>query len=143
MPRKVEGSPPGIPNIFTDGAVKCPAYRNWAIGGCGIWAPDGLGAVTLSECAEAFLHKERWEAGTAWWAPLLGPWHTSTRAELAGLSLAMSSTQPINIGVDNKAVVDKANMLIDRAKQLDAQGKLGTSRPTKKSPAPLTQASVQ
>ena len=50
--------------------------------------------------------------GTAMYAPLPGVWHSSTRAGLAALVMAVHIDHPIHIGIDNKTVVDKANKLI-------------------------------
>ena len=46
------------------------------------------------------------------WAHLRGSWHSSTRAELAALLLAIHIQEPLHIGIDNKAVVDKATKMI-------------------------------
>ena len=66
------------------------------------------------------------------WALLVDQWHSSTRAELAGLVMAMQATVPIHVGIDNKAVVDKANMLITKAMELRANGKSMPKRILKK-----------
>ena len=66
-----------------------------------------------------FTHQEDWAGGTAMWAPLNGTWHSSTRAELAALVMAMQIKAPIHIGIDNKTVVDKANKLIEIARQIE------------------------
>ena len=62
--------------------------------------------------AKEYLHMEQWEQGVAMWAPLCGNWHSSGRAELAALTMAAHLPWPVHLGIDNKAVVDKAQDLI-------------------------------
>ena len=58
----------------------------------------------------------------AMWGPLKGMWQSSTRAELAALVIAMHIEVPLHIGIDNKAVVDKATALIEKARQIAKKG---------------------
>ena len=60
----------------------------------------------------------RWQNGTAMWAPIAGPWQSSTRAELVGLVLGRCIRRPIHVGIDNKTVVDKANAANMKAKKV-------------------------
>ena len=71
---------------------------------------------------------ETWQGGLAMFAPLMGCWHTSTRAELAALVMAMNAQTAIHIGIDNKTAVDKANKLIGILVEIER----GERRETKK-----------
>ena len=64
--------------------------------------------------------------------PLYGPWHSSTRAEAAALVLAAQLNRPIHVGIDNKAVVDKSNLLIRKARQSKTGQEESDQRPLKK-----------
>ena len=66
------------------------------------------------------------------WGPLKGLWHSSTRAELAGLVMAAHTNRPLHIGIDNKAVVDKANLLKSKAEKLEEEGKVDPKKILKK-----------
>lgn len=66
--------------------------------------------------------EQEWNGCRAMWAPIYGVWHSSTRAELAVLVMATHTKSPIHIGIDNKAVVEKAMRIIEIAKRI-AQGK--------------------
>ena len=55
----------------------------------------------------------------------------SSRTELAGLVLALGVSGPIRVAIDNKTVVDKANLLLDNARSMQAKGNVATARPTK------------
>ena len=68
--------------------------------------------------AKRFLSQEEWANGTAMWACMHGAWHSSHRAELSALVMAMHAEIPITVAIDNKAVVDKARQLIEIARQL-------------------------
>ena len=56
-------------------------------------------------------------------SPLCGPWHSSTRAEAGALIIAAQIDRPIHIGIDNKAVVDRSNQMIARAKEEESKGR--------------------
>ena len=75
---------------------------------------------------------EQWTHGIAYWAPIVGPWQSSTRAELAGMTLAMNLLVPLSLGIDNKAVVDKGTLLIEKAREMGRDKLLNTSKPLKK-----------
>ena len=51
------------------------------------------------------------------WAPIFVMAMNSHRTELAALVLASTAPQPINVAIDNQAVVDRANVLLARAVQ--------------------------
>ena len=134
VPGIIEGAPPCQPMMYTDGALKMPRHRDLSIGGCGIWFPDDQQderGVSM-DIALRFLHHEPWKGGHAFWAPLRGLWQTAARAELAALVLASHCAKPIHIGIDNKGVVDKANMLLQIAQEKrQADGSL-PKKPLKK-----------
>ena len=118
-PERIQGTAPDQINVYSDGAVKSPSIRNFATSGFGIWWPkedDGgpSRARKMEEVAKYTLVEE-WPGGTAMWSPLRGTWHSSTRAELAALLLALHIEEPLHIGIDNKTLVDKANALIKKA----------------------------
>ena len=104
-------------NVYTDGWLKNPSCTVLAVGGCGILVPQEAGEdlAALGSATTKFVHRGRWNEGTAMWSPLLGLWQTAARAELAALVMAMH----IRIGIDNKAVVDRAGMLIEIAREIE------------------------
>ena len=125
MPGKINQKAPDSINIYTDGAIKCPTNPYSAIGGFGIWIPSAgeqqQEVPHHKEEIRQYVKEEVWNGGTAMWAPLKGAWQSSTRAELAALVLALHIKEAMHFGIDNKAVVDKSNQLIARAKQLQMQ----------------------
>ena len=54
---------------------------------------------------------QKWENGTAMWAPMEGQWFSSARAELMGLITAMLLPVPIHVGIDNANVVNNFGKL--------------------------------
>ena len=68
------------------------------------------------------------------WAPLLGLWQSAYRAELAALLLVSYHKSPLHVGIDNKGVVDKACILIQKAKQQRREGAtaIAKKKPLKK-----------
>lgn len=114
-PCRVDDGAPHDRNMYTNGALKMSCDRDLAVGGCGIWIPNMQG-LDDHEVATGFVYKQAWEGGSAYWSPLLGTWQAAARAELAALMLASTCQIPIHIGIDNKAVVDKAQQLIEIAR---------------------------
>ena len=90
--KKVEAEAPAQINVYSDGAVKNDTNQDIALGGYGIWWP-GL-KMNEKEYVEGMARikdlvvTEEWQGGMAMWGPLKGIWHSSTRAELAGLVIA-------------------------------------------------------
>ena len=78
-----------------------------------------------------FLHYEQWEQGVAMFAPMPGPWHSSNSRELAGLIMAAQASLPIHVGIDNKAVVDKATQLIEIARGMSEEERAQKKKPNK------------
>lgn len=124
LPNRVMEQAPNTINVYSDGAVKLPASRGQTIGGFGIWWPDESGGgLERAGTAHNHMHHEKWRHGTAMWACLHGPWHSSHRAELSALVVAMHAQRAIHIGIDNKAVVDKARQLIQLGKKAEADAR--------------------
>ena len=69
-----------------------------------------------------YLHWDQWENGIAMYAPMPGPWHSSTRMELAGLIMAAQAKFPIHVCIDNKAVVDRGTQLLEIAMEREMRG---------------------
>ena len=57
---------------------------------------------------------------------------TSYRTGLAALVLANTANRPTHVGIDNKAICDKANTLLAKARQYDEVGKPYPKKPLKR-----------
>ena len=117
-PEVVDGDAPEDINIYSDGSVKMPSSQMLALGGCGIWYPNEHAdhrsyMHTVADFVEVTKHAE----GSLIAAPVVGTWNSSTRSERAALLLAMYINRPLHVGIDNKAAVDKARLLIAKARK--------------------------
>ena len=65
-----------------------------------------------------FEHRERCKQDHCIKLPIPGQINSSTRSEAHGLLVALCTKGPVHIGIDNKAVVDKANFLLVLATKL-------------------------
>ena len=100
-------------NVYTDGSLKNNRRSYFSLAGVGVWWPNrDTSILPLSEAEE--------EMGIAWQTPgglalktsLAGHGGSSTRAEIAGGILACQANQPVHIGTDSQAFMDKAKYVI-------------------------------
>ena len=132
LPEKIHEDPPTAKNVYTDGALKNPVTQLYALAGHGAWWPGKVNDDHIIPGNRTLVHTEVKEGGVATWAPFKVVWHSSTRAELAGLIIAMGTNVPIHVGIDNAAVVMKANHLIAKAKEREAKGDAHGEKPLRK-----------
>ena len=133
LPQRCEGTPTDQPDVFTDGSLANPSTRYWRCGGFGINCP-GLGEHSEwgNECD--YTHAFYMNDGTAKWAAFSGGGNSSTRCELAAITMAIQRPYPTHIATDSKATLDRANRVIrhherkkelERLKQTEGRKRLG------------------
>ena len=66
----------------------------------------------LTEDERKYTEHEQLEEGLLLWCPFNSLLNSSTRTELAAAIVAMIPGRPMNIGIDNAAVVNKGNQII-------------------------------
>ena len=127
LPARVDELPPSNVNIYADGGLTAPTKQHYGLPAAGIFArnrftsPDNAGNQEPLEAAEAqFPHAYRQLQDWCICMPIPGIINSSTRSEAHGLLAALCSAGPVHIGIDNKAVVDRAAQLITAATDLFA-----------------------
>eukprot|EP00973_Karenia_brevis_P031134 4295146-Karenia_brevis.AAC.1 len=102
---------PEKPNVYTDGSLTLPKQVKFGLSAAGVWWP---GRTQISEMEKDFMHIKEEANGIKQWANLPGPSTSSTRPELLGFCLAMLADVPVHVGIDNSAVVENGNKLIQQ-----------------------------
>ncbi len=117
FPAEVSGLLPSVPNVYTDGGLKCPATQWWALGGFGVWWP-GVTSSIISGAAEAtqFVYEDITAKGIGLWGRMSGQRNSSTRMEIAGFLIALMRNIPIMVATDSLSLVNKANAIIQTIK---------------------------
>ena len=114
LPPEVLGVPPEIPNCFTDGSVQQCYRLGAAFAGQAAWCAHGQSGegapapVPMAQGFTDFAFSEVGPRGTACWSFLEGVLPSSTRAEIAGLAMAMQYLAPVHIAVDNAAACKRS-----------------------------------
>eukprot|EP00969_Alexandrium_andersonii_P164442 7268071-Alexandrium_andersonii.AAC.1 len=82
--------------------------------GAGIWCPSegGQRPADLVEQAQDFAWRRQSTSGVELWTKFSGARPSSTRAEALGLLLATMLDLPIQVGIDNSAVVTRAQAIL-------------------------------
>ena len=109
---------PRLPNAFSDGSVKSPAHQAWACSTFGVVHMKNICSEELlnsleRDYAQVSLNRDG-EYGTFYTcrAPIFGGHFSSSRAELAGVLLALSVHWPLHLVLDNLSTVEKLNELM-------------------------------
>lgn len=105
-------APDGI-SIYTDGGVANPEHRWWSLGGFGIWTSNNLDYVSPVQHSQPNDCVSSDDQGTFTWGPVRILTCSSARAEFAALIVGIAADDPVHIGIDNKAVHDKASYIIN------------------------------
>ena len=109
---------PSEPNVYTDGSMRHPRYTMYALAGAGIWWPGRkLGNHPLSQREIEMAWEEQETDGVKLSTAIAGYGGSSTRAEIAGVLVALAATGGVHIATDSQAVVQKGTYLIDLAKE--------------------------
>jgi hypothetical protein len=117
--------PPSKPNVYSDGSFTNPRYMMFGLAGIGVWWPErNIIEKKLNEREAEMGWEVQKENGCAIHTSLAGYGGSSTRAEIAAGTLAISADGPIHLATDSQAFMDKAESLI----RLAHQG-LGPKRP--------------
>ena len=121
-PAFCEGAAPSEPNVYSDGGASHPTNPQWTLGSHGIHWAAGLRTQEPTSLEQEFssVSHDANSGRTDLWGPATGIRCTSTRAELYAAILAMYAPIPIHIAIDNKAVVDIGNIIIQQARQGNA-----------------------
>ena len=97
---------PSEPITYTDGSFRRPALHQYALGGFGILCRNrSLQHAGLHHNDKNVAHIEDRCSDVPLYAPLPGPGCSSTRAETAGILLALFRPGPVHIASDSKSAV--------------------------------------
>ena len=114
LPAPVQGQPPELPSVYTDGSVRPPKDPQRATAGIGMWVPAnaeqnvGLPQVCLDHvCAE-----QRPE-GLEVWGGVPGPRPSSTRIEGWALVVAAHCDGPVHVATDSANACRTASMILN------------------------------
>ena len=114
MPPPCHLPPPDKPNVYTDGALKNPAWQCWSLGGMGVWWPQReLLHHPLNQLEADYMSSRQEDTGVSLWGAVTGAECSSTRAELAGGCVAIAANQPIHQATDSQAYKNKANRILN------------------------------
>ena len=109
---------PTEPNAFSDGSVNFPTQQEWATATFGVvHMKDIHDELELNELELLFTHVtvgQRDEFGAFYCcrAPIFGGHYSSSRAELAGVLLAVSVRWPVRLALDNLSIVQGLEQLL-------------------------------
>ena len=113
LPQPCQQPPPQRPNVYTDGALKNPAWQNWSLGGMGVWWPARqLSHQLLNQLESDYMTSRQEDSGVSLWGAVTGYGCSSTRAELAGGCAALASDQSIHQATDSPAYKTKADRIL-------------------------------
>ena len=106
-------SPPGEPNVFTDGAYKHPQTQRWGLGGFGVWWPSRcINDKPPSVCESTFSQWKPDGEGISFWGALPGHRCSSTRTELAAGIVAALFSGSVHQCSDSMAHIGKAKAIL-------------------------------
>ena len=93
FPDDVPGDMPEHPNVYTDGGVLYPKHTWAAIAGFGVWWPGRLDAEEDVDGAVDLVHSFQRADGFGQWNALPGQRCSSTRVEVAAVTIAFLKKQ--------------------------------------------------
>ena len=109
---------PPTPNAFSDGSVTFPKQQSWATATFGIIHmkdiayEEQLNSLELSFAHTCVGQRNLHGCFYSCRAPILGGGYSSSRAELAGVLLAISVRWPLHLALDNLSTVNALNDLL-------------------------------
>ncbi len=111
-PNRCHQVAPSKPNVYTDGSLWHGRRPIWSLGAAGLWWPL-RDATHISPAEFELASWEEEQGGLKMCTALPGFGGSSTRTELCAGILALASDNPVNVGTDSKAFMDKARYVID------------------------------
>ena len=110
-------------NCYTDGGVSHPTVPWACLAGIGVWWPTPPGNVDRqiqfpqgdARLSSTILHTKAKDNGTQQWNMLPGQMCSSTRAEIAAATAALTDREAAHVGIDNQGALNNARRLINVA----------------------------
>ena len=123
LPMHENGTPPADINVYPDGGLTAPTNQHLGLPAAGIFIKNRFGQQEEEgdelEASEAqFDQRYKCQLDRCIRLPIPGLINSSTRSEAHGLLGGLCSKGPVHIGIDNKAVVDRACHLVGLALDL-------------------------
>ena len=120
LPKHVDDKPPVDINVSADGGLTAPANQQLGLPAAGVYFKDRFSNQDTNHDStdpqeNQFEHAYTRGTHRCVLLPIPGEINSSTRSEAHGLLVSTCSKGPVHIGIDNKAVVDRANSLLDLA----------------------------
>ena len=113
LPPKVEGDIPEQPSAFSDGAFTNPTKPHLGLASAAVWWPGRqLATSPLSQLEQDMSVDRQRSDGFELLTFLDGPTSSSSRAELAGLIVALFSSLPVHIAIDSAAVLGTSQRIL-------------------------------
>jgi hypothetical protein len=119
-----EESYPEVINVYTDGSVKNPAHRLYALGGAGVWWPGRCltdHPLSTHELEATGCSQE--SNGVKFWGLVGGPRIDSTRTEIAGAIQAIVSNCSTHVGSDSDNFVQMLRQIVSSPNPLSFKPK--------------------
>eukprot|EP00973_Karenia_brevis_P044690 6188490-Karenia_brevis.AAC.1 len=108
----VSHSPPLLPNVYSDGSFTHPTHPQFGLSTCATWWPHRR-LHDDDQLEQEFSVVKQQSAGVSASVGLQGYQSSSTRAELMGAIIAILSSHPVHLALDNLSVVCTAQNFIN------------------------------